>query len=106
MFKQFAIAATAIALTAGAASAGSFFGHQDGFQDGETSVEINLVRADAAGTVVLETLQGDVLGSAAVNAGANSDVLVRIPGAGVTNDVIAKLVINGEVADMERIEVR
>ncbi|MEL6691356.1 MAG: hypothetical protein AAFP28_13670 [Pseudomonadota bacterium] len=106
MFKNFAIAATAIALTAGAASAGSFFGHQDGFSDGETSVEINLVRADAPGMVVLETLQGDVLGSASVNEGANADVLVRIPGKGVNNDVIAKLVIDGEVADVERIQVR
>ena len=55
---------------------------------------------------MIETLQGDVLGSAPVNAGANADVLVRIPGAGVSNDVIAKLVIDGAVADEERIEVR
>ncbi|MCH2075552.1 MAG: hypothetical protein MK180_01535 [Rhodobacteraceae bacterium] len=106
MFKQFAIAATAIALTAGAASAGSFFGNQDGFSEGDSSLEINLVRADAPGMVVLETLQGDVLGSAPVNEGANSDVLVRVRGMGVDHDVIAKLVIDGEVADTKRIEVR
>ncbi|MEL6688924.1 MAG: hypothetical protein AAFP28_01285 [Pseudomonadota bacterium] len=104
MFKNFAIAATAIALTAGAASAGSFIGHQEGFSEGDHTVELNLVRSDVAGTVVLETLKGDVLASADVNAGANADVLLS-SNRGLMNDVIAKLIVNGEVADEKRIEV-
>lgn len=106
MFKKFAIAATAIALTAGAASADSFFGHQDGFDEGDHTVELNLVRSADAGTVVLESLRGDVLGSTSVNAGANADVLVNIGGTGVMDDVVAKLIVNGEVADEIRIQAR
>ncbi|MCH2076495.1 MAG: hypothetical protein MK180_06365 [Rhodobacteraceae bacterium] len=104
MFKNFAIAATAIALTAGAASAGSFIGNQDGFAEGDHAVELSLVRSDAPGTVVLETLKGDVLASADINAGANANVLLN-SNRGLMDDVVAKLIINGEVADEKRIEV-
>ncbi|MEM8592407.1 MAG: hypothetical protein AAGF13_07750 [Pseudomonadota bacterium] len=106
MFKNFAIAATAIALSASAVSANSYFGSQDSFDEGDRVVELELVRADAAGSVILETLKGDVIGSAAVNAGANSDVLVNVEGIGVRQDVIAKLVVNGEVADEIRIQAK
>ncbi|MEL6608182.1 MAG: hypothetical protein AAFO93_04655 [Pseudomonadota bacterium] len=106
MFKKFAIAATAIALTATAASAGSFFGQQDSFDKGDSVVELDLVRSDAAGFVTLETLQGDVIGTASVNAGANNDVRIPVGGIGLNGDVVAKLVIDGQVADIERIEVR
>ncbi|MEL6608181.1 MAG: hypothetical protein AAFO58_12805 [Pseudomonadota bacterium] len=106
MFKKFAIAATAIALTATAASANSFFGQQDGFDEGASVVELDLIRADSAGFVSIETLQGEVLGMASVNAGANADVRVPLMGTGLDNDVVAKLVIDGQVADTKRIEVR
>ncbi|MEM6478980.1 MAG: hypothetical protein AAF647_08035 [Pseudomonadota bacterium] len=96
MFKKFAIAATAIALTAGAAAAGTGFGHQDSFDKGDNVVELDLVRSASAGTLIVETLKGDVLGSTMIDAGANNDVLVNLRGAGVQDDVIAKIVIDGE----------
>ena len=105
MFKNFAIAAAAVAMTASAASAASWIGNQDGFAEGDHSVEVSTVRADAAGTLQIESLQGDVLGTAMVNAGANGDVLVPL-GKGLTSDVVAKLIVDGEVADELRIEVR
>ncbi|MEO0484598.1 MAG: hypothetical protein AAF092_01660 [Pseudomonadota bacterium] len=101
MFKTFAIAATAIALTAGAASANSF-GFQGAADENSPQVTLNLVRADAAGTVVLESLTGDVLAMAEVDAGANTDVILNLEGS-VTSDVVAKLIIDGAVEDTLRI---
>ena len=106
MFKTFAIAATAIALTATAASATSQFGHLDGLNEGANTFEVPLVRSESAGFVQIETLQGDVIGTASVNAGANSNVLVPLKGSRVNNDVVAKLIVDGAVADVERIQVR
>lgn len=104
MFKQIAIAATVIALSASTAYAG--FGHQDSFDEGDRVVRLDLVRAAGAGTVVLESLRGDVIGTARVQAGSNSNVLVNVRGRGVQNDVIAKLVINGRVTDRIRIQTK
>ena len=106
MFKKFAIAATAIALTATAASANSFFGHLDGVDEGAHTYNVDVVRSAGAGFIQIETLQGDVLGTASVNAGANADVLVPLKGTGVNADVVAKLIVDGQVADVERIQVR
>ena len=50
--------------------------------------------------------KGDVIGTASVNAGANNDVRIPVGGIGLNGDVVAKLVIDGQVADIERIEVR
>ena len=106
MFKKFAIAATAIALTATAASANSFFGQLDAVNEGAHSYSVDVVRSAGAGVIQLETLQGDVLGTASVNAGANADVLVPLRGTGVKDDIVAKLIINGQVADTARIQAR
>ncbi|MEM6897116.1 MAG: hypothetical protein AAF576_07025 [Pseudomonadota bacterium] len=106
MFKKFAIAATVVALSSTAALASNSFGHQDAFEEGSHTVELDLVRASDAGTVVLESLRGDVIASADVNAGANANVRVKIPGQGVNDDVVAKLIVNGAVQDEIRIQAR
>ena len=106
MFKKFAIAATAIALTATAASANSYFGILDGADEGDHTYSVDVVRAADAGFVQIESLQGDVLGMASVNAGANANVLIPLSGTGLNQDVVAKLIVNGEVADSQRINVR
>ena len=61
MFKKFAIAATVVALSSTAALASNSFGHRDAFEEGSHTVELDLVRASDAGTVVLESLRGDVI---------------------------------------------
>ena len=105
MFKKFAIAATAIALTATAAAANGSFGHLDGLEEDASTYEVNLIRSSDAGIVSIETLTGDVLGTASVNAGANANVLVPLRG-GFEQDVVAKLIVDGQVAAQKRIQVR
>lgn len=105
MFKQFAIAATAVALTATAASANSYFGIMQGADEGAHNYEVSTVRADGAGVIQIENLQGDILGTAKVS-GADTDVKVPLGGLGANGDLIAKLIVDGEVADVERITVR
>ncbi len=105
MFKKFAIAATAIALTAGAASANNSIGIQQGIDEGSHVIELSTIRADSAGIVTLETLQGVLVGMADVKAGANANTTVPLKGTLVQSDLIAKLVLNGEVAAESRIQV-
>ncbi|WP_147126811.1 hypothetical protein [Shimia ponticola] len=105
MFKKFAIAATAIALTATAASATNSLGILEDADDRASYINIDNVRALDAGFVQIETLKGDVLGMASVNAGANTDVRINL-GLGATNDVVAKLVVGGEVVDQGIIDIR
>ena len=105
MFKTFAIAATAIALTAGAASANNSLGILGDIDDRASFVNIDQVRTTGEGFVQIETLRGDVLGMASVNAGANTDVRINL-GLGATNDVVAKLVVDGAVVDQGVIDVR
>uniref|UniRef100_UPI0011BF2BB8 hypothetical protein n=1 Tax=Shimia ponticola TaxID=2582893 RepID=UPI0011BF2BB8 len=68
MFKHFAIAATAIALTAGAASANNSLGILEDIDDRASFVNIDQVRTTGEGFVQIESLSGDVLGMASVNA--------------------------------------
>lgn len=105
MFKKFAIASAVIAISASAAAANGSFGHLDGLNEGASTYEVNLIRSADAGVVSIETLTGDVLGTASVNAGANSNVLVPLQGS-FEQDVVAKLIVNGSVADTQRIQVR
>lgn len=106
MFKKLAIAAAAIALTAGAASANTF-GLLSGAEQGDAFYDVKSVNAGSAGTIQIESLSGDVLGQAFVNAGANTSVRVDFGADRVgAGDLVAKLIVNGQVVDMEGIEVR
>lgn len=105
MFKTIAITTTALALTATSAAATNAFGHLDGLQENASTYEVNFVRADGPGYVSIETFSGTVLGTASVNAGTNSNVAVPLQG-GIDSDVVAKLIVNGVVSDVERLQVR
>ncbi|MGR3468867.1 MAG: hypothetical protein ACU0CI_13415 [Shimia sp.] len=102
MFKTFAIAATAVALTASAAVANTI-AIQDAQDESQSNITFDLVTADAAGLLQVETFNGMVLGTSDIVAGANADVRVRtLPLAG---DVTAKLIVGGVVVDEQRIRV-
>ena len=101
MIKKFAFAAAAtVALTSVAAADGAF-SYNEADIAGATA-EIGQVRTTAAGVVSLYDyntgVQGALLGTQNVEAGANYDVRVNI-GKAPINDVIAVLTINGEVVD-------
>ena len=105
MFKTIATASALVLTASFASAADGHFGILTGFDENDAVLSVPLVRASDAGMVQIESLQGDVLGTASVNAGANANVLINL-GSGPTDDVVAKLIINGEVADQERVEVR
>lgn len=106
MFKTIAIAAASIALTAGAASANNTFGILGGAEQGDSFYDVNLARTLGAGSVQIETFDGDVLGVTDIAAGTHTDFRVDfgMPVAGT--DLVAKLIVNGEVVDQSKIDVR
>ncbi|MGR3490824.1 MAG: hypothetical protein ACU0DW_02105 [Shimia sp.] len=102
MFKKLAIAATVAALSATAAAANNiaFLDHQDSSM---SNITFDLVTADMDGLLQVETFNGQVLGSAAINAGANADVRVQTPP--LAGDVVARLIVGGETVDERRVFV-
>ena len=106
--KTLALAAAAVAASATFASADSYFGFQ-GAQDRDFQVEIDLVRADAAGVVEIYDFNrgqaGALLGTEMVTAGANYDVRVNL-GAVPVNDVVAILKVDGVIADQQEIDIQ
>ena len=106
MFKKFAIAATAIALSASAASAANNFGILSGAEQGDSFYDVSVARTSDAGSVQIETFAGDVLGVAALDAGTNTDVRVPFNAPADGKDLGAKRIVNGSVVDTKEIQVR
>jgi hypothetical protein len=93
-----------IILAAAVAATGSFASADSYFENGRTLdkddvLELGLVRADAAGVVEIYSfhggVQGELLGTKTINAGANTDVRVNV-GLPRTNDVLAVINIDGQ----------
>jgi hypothetical protein len=107
------LAASALVATVASASAGSSVNHifLDSYsQDTNSRIELDLVRAETAGTVEVVELVGgelgDTLGTTSVNAGANSNVFVHFNGLPTSNDVAAVLKdAAGNVVAIEEIEI-
>jgi hypothetical protein len=76
-------------------------------QDVTTQVELDLVRASSAGTVDIysyhRNVQGELLGSTSVRAGANKSLDIRLNSL-ATTDLIAVLNVNGVVVDAVEID--
>lgn len=106
MFKTFAIVAASIALTAGAASANNTFGLLTSVEQGDSYYDIRTVSTLGEGFVQLETFTGDIVGATALNAGANTNVRVHLDGPVTAQNLVAKLIVNGEVVDESRIRAR
>jgi hypothetical protein len=93
-----------IILAAAVAATGSFASADSYFENGRTldkddTLELGLVRAEAAGLVEIydfhRGVQGELLGTETVSAGANTDVRVNI-GFPRTKDVLAVINIDGQ----------
>ncbi len=106
MIKTFAIAAAASLALASAASADNAFSFNEGAVSGST-VELGQVRAAGNGVVSLYDfhggVQGALLGTEEVAAGANYDVRVNL-GQRPINDVVAVLTVGGQVVDTQEFD--
>ncbi|MCO4846918.1 MAG: hypothetical protein KC448_02965 [Yoonia sp.] len=96
--KKFALIVAALAATASTASADSYFEIGTN-RDRGTILDLGLVRADADGIVSIydytNGVQGALLGSKTVFAGANPDVRVNV-GNNNAYAVLAVLEVNGQ----------
>ena len=106
MFKTLAIVAASIALTAGAASASNTFGLLTSVEQGDSYYDISAISTLGEGFVQIETFAGDIVGSTDLNAGANINTRVQLDNAVSTQNLVAKLIVDGEVVDENRILVR
>lgn len=102
--KSLVIAAAAVAVTASAASADSYFSFGNKL-DNDTTLNLGTVRAESDGVVeIYRLLGGDngvLLGSEMVNAGANQDVQIQLNGK-PNFDVLAVLKVDGQIVDEQR----
>lgn len=109
LIKSIALAAAASVALASAATADSAFTLSNGELGGST-IELGQVRAADNGVISLydfhRGVQGELLGTKSVNAGANYDVRIKL-GKPPVNDVVAVLTIDGQIVasqdyDIER----
>jgi hypothetical protein len=109
MFTRKWLPATAAALmtTAGVVTADSYFGVTGEMEEG-TTLTIDNVTAESAGTLDVYDYhtgeRGELLASVDLNAGANSDVRVDLDQE-PRSDVMAVVMIDGEMAAMTEIEI-
>ena len=106
MTKTIALALAAI-VSAGAAAADNYLPFTAETQNRDSVIELDTVRAASDGVVEIYSFHkgevGALLGSEDVNAGANANVRVGLGKAPVT-DVIAQLVVGGQVVDTQEID--
>lgn len=105
--KTLAIAAAAVAITATSAAADSYFSFGETLEDSAV-VELGTVKAQDDGVVEIYNYAGGqvgaLLGTEAVNAGANSDVRVQI-GSHNLFDVIAVLKVDGQTVATQAYDI-
>ena len=110
MIKRTATTAALLAMLAGSAvansSPGTYFGSQEAFREGQHNLTINLVRTKQPATIQLEDVRGRVIATKDGDAGVYRNVKLSTTLASLNNDVIAKLIVNGEVADRIRIQTK
>ncbi|MEL6548724.1 MAG: hypothetical protein AAFQ54_00620 [Pseudomonadota bacterium] len=105
MFRKIAIAATTATLL-GSAAAANEFGILDGVEEGAQFYDVPLATLDAAGMVQIEDQDGTVLGMADAAAGPNTDLRIEFDTPVMAGgELIAKIIVDGEVVDMEMIEI-
>ena len=106
MLKTLVVAGALAMASTVAVAQNANFGHLDGVMEGDHTINLNLVRSDVPAIVQIEDLRGKVLGMTMINAGVNSDVRVTLGANGPMQDILAKIIVDGEVADLKRIQVR
>jgi hypothetical protein len=101
------ILAAAVAATGSFASAESYFEHGRTL-DADDTLELGLVRSESAGLVEIydfhKGVQGKLLGSERVRAGANTDVRVHV-GFERSRDVLAVISIDGQAVASKVYEI-
>ena len=102
--KRTALIAAGFAALASTASAADYFSIIPDIDANDSFIELPQVRASQDGVVEIRTEEGVLLGSAAVNAGANADVKLRFDTA-PTQDVTAYLVVDGQDAASRKVDV-
>lgn len=100
-----AVAAASFAALASTASASDYFSIIPSVENNESFVELPLVRSSGDGVVEIRDDNGVLLGSAAVNAGANADVKLNFD-IKPNQDVTAFLIVDGQETAMKDIDVR
>ena len=68
--------------------------------------DISTISTLGEGFVQIETFAGDILGSTDLNVGANTNTRVQLDNSVSTQNLVAKLIVDGEVVDEDRILVR
>ena len=105
--KSIVFAAAAVAVTATAGAADSYF-EQGRTLDGGDVLELGLITADAAGVVEIYDFhtgsQGALVGSERLSAGANTNVRIDT-GLPQNRDVIALIKIDGQVVAQKQFDV-
>lgn len=105
--KKFALIAATLAATASTASANNYFENGTN-RDSGTTFELGLVRADAAGVVSIYNytngVQGALLGTKEVHAGANTDVRINV-GNNKAYAVLAVLEVSGQAVASEDYDI-
>ncbi|MEM6596258.1 MAG: hypothetical protein AAF672_15835 [Pseudomonadota bacterium] len=88
------------------ASANNTFGGLKAVREGASFYDVRVVRTLSDAVVQIQTWDGQVLGSRDVEAGTQTNLRVRIgPKRIPPADVFAVLLIDGEIADRDRIRV-
>jgi len=105
--KSMVLAAAAVAITATAASADSYFHFGTNLAPSDV-LELGTVTIDGAGVVEIYDYrtgtQGALLGSEALNAGANTNVKVNT-GFSAESDVLAVLKVNGQIVASKKYDI-
>lgn len=106
MLKKTAITLSFAALLGSAVSAAdNQLGILTGAMQGDTYYDLKLARPDMAGSIQLETFNGAVVGMMELRAGTNTNVRVPLMRPLTGRDLIAKLIVDGEVVDMGVVRV-
>lgn len=106
-FKTIILAAAATVALASTASANAFSFNEMELRG--STAELGQVTAQGNGVVSLydfhRGVQGELLGTEEISAGANYDVRVPL-GSRPTNDVVAVLTVDGQIVDTLEIDVK
>ncbi|GGL52404.1 hypothetical protein [Wenxinia marina] len=104
MTRILALALAATVGTATLAAADTSYVAIQPAQNASTNLELNLVTSATDATLLIQNLNGTLLGSAPLTAGANTNVKVSLDRTPVT-DVIAVIEADGQVLSQDRVEI-
>lgn len=93
-------------LAACATAPSNGFGVMNGIEQGKSFYDVRTVRATSPGIVQIINRRGEVIGSAPVAEGTNTNVRVFLSGPASGQDLTAQLLISGSVVEERTINAR